>query len=279
MNPLTTPLVNRLQAPPWMPAGLQALGQKLPPRMHFLAPMLQKMWTGGLTAAKAAAAGAKESNIRYFLRGNSTKFLDAALIGSVITVMAITVQPYVTAPMVKSLSKLFELVGLQAPTLWRNQALDANFRIVRDTFLWMYNGAAQVRRQITDEEYRIINLEMNLKGKANVLQPAEVEHASALLEDLRRNITNVLRDMLVSWYHRVEFRKLNNIALYYHRFGIRAIPNADNPQRYVVYAQVGLKTYRAAASIAELEGMKSIPMMPNLELPSETATRQQEEGN
>ena len=189
------------------------------------------------------------------------------ILGTVMGVMAVTVQNYINAASIKGLTYAFEKMGYAVPAYWQQNALSLDHRTKRDAFVYMYGDVFGSKRVIGESAGSIALYESLLEAP-NISSENSLRLKTAIRQ-AKETIHNELRKLIVIWYEKIEFRTLMASLLKELDFGLIVSPNVDDPARIVLLVKIGEATFNYETTAEQLKNLKSRDVAPDLDLQTE----------
>lgn len=203
--------------------------------------------------------------IRGFMSSIPVQVYNGVTLGTVMGVMGVTVQSYITAGGLKAFVWGFEKIGFSPPAYWQQNALNQADRLKRDASLSIERDLGIARQEIA----KLLGMQTMWRRMLETdddLGSLDIANLEAAISGADESIKNLLQLNLLRWYRYFEVRDLQNSLMKEKGFGILASPNYDDPVRITIFIKIGDKTIAHAMTVKEIQNIFDRDEIPDLGL-------------
>lgn len=182
-------------------------------------------------------------------------------LGTVMSIMSVTVQTYITAWGLHSFVWTFEKLGFEPPAYWQQATLNLVDRTKRD-------GMTRIETELILSKGEIVKLaglitQSQIFLRRDDITADERTALMATIESARESIRNHLRMQVIRWYLNFEYRTIANSVWKHHGYGLKVTPNIDEPYTMTAYIKIGgLPTFSYTTTAAEIERVRDRMTVP-----------------
>lgn len=198
---------------------------------------------------------------RKLLASVPQQIYQGVTLGTVMSIMGVTVQTYITAWGLQSFVWTFDKLGFTPPAFWQQSTLNLVDRTQRDAMIkydyelmWSKGEIARFVGHMTRWKQLLRNPDISMADKLAL---------EAAIEASEESIQNHLRNHLVRWYLWFEFRTIANSNLKKHGYGLKVSPNMEEPYTMTMYIKIGeLPPFSYTTTAAEIERVRDRVVNP-----------------